>query len=186
MGAAGWKVRAATSYVHQPDILNPIPSSRASPVVCKKNGKLNEEKLEGGNKEGRVADERGNKRFGKLKTRLKGVNLDRLKSQFKRKAGCEWEKFHKELASKLARVRQTRSDTHVAYQPLAHSMSETNYFKSPPKHQNSQSSKSESRSLGKRRYYRLVQSENETDDDDGEEEFFAQSSSSEIDYLALA
>lgn len=143
--------------------------------------------MEGGKKVGKAANERGNKSFGKLKTRLKGVNLDRLKSQFKRTAGCEWKKFHKELVSKLARVRQTRSDTHVAYQPLASSMTETNNFMSSPEHQNSQRSKSESRSLGKRRYLRLVQSENETDyDDDEEEDIFAQSSSSENDYLALA
>lgn len=127
------RIRATESFVHVPDILNPIPSNCRSPTVNRKRGKCSVGGVNGGGE----AFGRGGRGIGssaKVKTRKLGKSIDRMKSKLRIAAGCEWHKFHQTMSSKLTQFRRSGAnvgagiiamddydadDDEVDYQPLS-------------------------------------------------------------------
>ena len=117
--------RAFESFIHVPDILNPVPSSRGeSPAMgrkCKKSRKKTKAKTNQRGFPHRALNNNNNNKGDRKKLEStaflspssSSTTAANLKSETGlshfgsklRAAGCEWEKFHQQLAVKLSRLK---------------------------------------------------------------------------------
>jgi len=171
--AAASHLRSSQSFVHVPDILNPIPSGCATPVARRKRAASGTRGIRLGAIRSKSSGSDGDDVIGpQAPPSPSRSNLKLIKSKM-HVAGCEWTQFHQNLSSKLARLRKDGLFLESKYQRL------------PRKH----SEQSQQRSglmkfgaSGNRGYVPLMLSDEDDDDDEDDSAAYVAGGSSSEDY----
>jgi len=178
--AAASHLRSSRSFVHVPDILNPIPSRCASPIAGRKRiapGRRGIQQQLKRASSGSDGDATGDAdvchrvdRQAPLSPFKSNLNLIKSKMHV---AGCEWTKFHQNLSAKLARLRKDGPNRESAYQRLPRMQRKENQQRGGlPRFGAS----------GNRGYVPLMLSDEEEDDDEDDSAAYVGGGSSSEDY----